>query len=129
MGWLPPKRGTPRRKAPERVQHVRIKPRAGAAPTPEEAAHMERVARMGCCVCGMPATVHHVTGYADRPGHILRSHQCVVPLCPKHHQIQHSVSESVEALNHRGFYRVHGIDLFKLGTDLWRQTCAPSSNT
>jgi hypothetical protein len=62
-------------------------------------------------VCGGQATVHHVTGYADRMGRAPRSHMRVVPLCPVHHQIQHGPRDSVEALGHRGFYKVHGIDL------------------
>lgn len=73
--------------------------------------HFERIAAMPCLVCGGQATVHHVTGYADRMGRIPRRDDRVVPLCPMHHQIQHGPRESVEALGHRGFYRVHGINL------------------
>lgn len=73
---------------------------------------MERVAQMPCLVCGeWPVQLHHVTGYADRMGRAPRSHMRVVPLCPVHHQIQHGPHESVEALGHQGFYRVHNIDL------------------
>lgn len=76
-----------------------------------ERRHIARVGAMPCLVCGGQATVHHVTGYADRMGRIPRRHDRVVPLCPRHHQIQHGPRESVEALGHRGFYRVHGINL------------------
>ena len=76
-----------------------------------ERRHIARVAALPCLVCGGQATVHHVTGYADRMGRIPRRHDRVVPLCPRHHQIQHGPRESVEALGHRGFYRVHGINL------------------
>ena len=73
--------------------------------------HMARIARLPCLVCGARATVHHVTAYADRPGRVSRRHDRVVPLCPRHHQIQHGPRDSVEALGHRGFYREYGIDL------------------
>lgn len=88
------------------IPHARMKPRAAKCP-----AHLARVAGLPCLVCGGVATVHHVSAYADRPGRITRSDRRVVPLCPKHHQIQHGPLYSVEALSHRGFFRVHGIDL------------------
>ena len=93
------------------VSHRRMKAKAGAPPTAKERAHMERVASLPCLVCGGGSTVHHVTGSAHIMGRLPRSHQLVVPLCPVHHQIQHGPKESVEALNHRGFYKLHGIDL------------------
>lgn len=83
---------------------------------------MARVAQMGCLVCGRPATVHHVTGYADRPGRFARSHKMIVPLCPAHHLIQHGPLHSVEALGHRGFYKVHKIDLLATASKLWMET-------
>lgn len=79
--------------------------------------HHDRVANMPCLVCEAfpPSTVHHVTGYADRPGRFSRDHWLVVPLCPKHHQKVHDpfnrMPVSVEALGHQGFYQEHGIDL------------------
>jgi hypothetical protein len=90
-------------------------------PSKAERAHMDRVAQMPCLVwlCKSPATVHHVTGYADRMGRVSRSHQRVVPLCPRHHQIQHGPRFSVEALGHRGFYRQYGIDLMAEAEKLW----------
>lgn len=66
---------------------------------------------MPCLACGDSATVHHVTGYADRMGRVGRSNWRVVPLCPRHHQIQHGPHDSVERLGHRGFYDRYGIDL------------------
>jgi len=77
--------------------------------------HFDRVARHGCLVCGAPATIHHVTGFADRPGRFTRRHDRVVPLCPMHHQAVFdpyaSAPISVERLGHRGFFQEHGIDL------------------
>lgn len=120
------KRPTPRRKAPERVQHTRIKPKAGAPPTAAEKAHIARVAKLPCLVSGKPATVHHVTGYADRPGRFIRSHRLVVPLAPEYHQKvrdpKASDPLSVEGLSHRGFFRKYGIDLLAEAERLWLET-------
>ena len=73
------------------------------------------VAEQGCLVCGHDATVHHVTGYADRPGRFSRDEWLVTPLCPVHHQTVHdpcfASPQSVEALGHQGFFQKHGIDL------------------
>lgn len=70
------------------------------------------VAEHGCLVCGGEAVVHHVRGYADRPGSISKDHWLVTPLCPAHHDVQHGPRISVHALSHQGFYRMHGIDLY-----------------
>lgn len=94
------------------VNHKRIKPRAGADPTAAERRHHDRVRALGCLVSGRPATIHHVTGYADRIGRLPRSHRIVVPLAPEYHQHDHGPL-SVERLSHRGFYREHGINLLK----------------
>lgn len=59
----------------------------GRAPTKEEAAHMDRVAALGCIVCQMfygvksPAEIHHILG-KTAPG----SHFYVLPLCKMHHR-------------------------------------------
>jgi len=89
------------------------------APTAQERRHFAKVAALPCLVCGGQSTVHHVTGYADRMGRAPKRHDRVVPLCPAHHQIQWGPRESVEALGHRGFYRVHGIDLMAEAERLW----------
>lgn len=118
-------RPTPRRND-GRVQQERLRAKAGDKATPLEREHMARVASLPCLVCGRAATVHHVTGYADRAGRPARSHKCVVPLCPMHHQKvfdpKASDPVSVEGLNHRGFYLKHGIDLFAVGERLWKET-------
>lgn len=94
------------------ITHKRMKPKAGAPPTAAEKRHMARVAQLPCLVSGeRPVTLHHVTGYADRPGRFARSHRLVVPLAARYHLYQHGPKESVEALGHRGFYRTHKIDL------------------
>jgi hypothetical protein len=74
---------------------------------------MNRVAGLPCLVSGKrPVTLHHVTAYANRMGRFSRSHRLIVPLAPEYHLIQHGPRTSVEALGHRGFYTMHGIDLF-----------------
>ena len=79
-------------------------------PTVTEKRHMARIADLPCLVCGGQSTVHHVTAKIEG-GRIQRRHDRVVPLCPRHHQIQHGPRESVEALSHRGFWLTYGIDL------------------
>jgi len=73
------------------------------------------VAEQGCLVCGAPACLHHVSGYADKPGRFSRDDWLVVPLCPPHHQkvFDPSASDpiSVEGLGHQGFFDRYGIDL------------------
>jgi hypothetical protein len=93
-------------------------------PTKAERAHMERVAAMPCLVSGeWPVTLHHCTGYADRMGRLSRSHRLVVPLAARFHLIQHGPRESVEALGHRGFYELHGVDLMAVAVRLWEESC------
>lgn len=89
---------------------------------------MERVAAMPCLVSGQRATVHHVTGYADRMGRFARSHRLVVPLAPEYHQTVHDPRAadpiSVEGLSHQGFFRKYGIDLRAEAERLWEESCA-----
>lgn len=79
--------------------------------------HHDFVASLGCLVCGAPAEVHHVTGYADKPGRFARSDWLVVPLCPPHHRIgcdpYSRIPQSVEALGHQGFFDEFGLDLLQ----------------
>lgn len=93
--------------------------------TAAEKRHHDRVAALGCLVCGGEATLHHVTGYADRKGRLPRSHMLVTPLCPLHHQAVYdsaSMPVSVERLGHRGFCREHGIDLLAEAERLWAES-------
>lgn len=83
-------------------------------PSAFEKRHQLRVRKKGCLVCGREASIHHVTGYADRMGRFGRDEMLVAPLCPQHHQAVYdsaSMPVSVERLGHRGFYQEHGIDL------------------
>lgn len=72
---------------------------------------------MGCLICDMPSTVHHVT--SDGFQRLTRTHELIVPLCPRHHMIQFGAHESVEALGHQGFANVYGIDLLRRAKEIW----------
>jgi hypothetical protein len=78
------------------------------------------VAEQGCLVCGSPAIVHHVRGYADKAGSITRDHWLVTPLCPAHHDVQHG-RWSVHSIGHQAFWKIHGIDLYDEATRLAEQ--------
>ncbi len=95
---------------------------AKKAPTALEKRHLDRVASLPCLVCGAPSTVHHVTARLDRRGRITRSHKLTVPLCPRHHQIQHGPHDSVEAIGHQKFYALHDVDLYAEAVTLWAQS-------
>ena len=110
---------------PDRAANVEL-PFGRCAPmkraTAADKQRFERIAAMPCLVCGAPATLHHVTGFADRMGRAPRRHDRVVPLCPMHHQAVHDpfakAPVSVERLGHRGFYQEHGIDLMAVAERL-----------
>lgn len=89
-------------------------------PTAIERRHLQRVADMGCLVCGRPSTVHHVT--SDGYQRLARVHKRTVPLCPTHHMIQFGPHESVEALGHAGFTATYGIDLLAVADRLWSES-------
>lgn len=118
---LKKKRDRPRRNE-GRVQHGRMKPKAGAPPTEEEARHIARVRSLPCLVpdCRSPATAHHVSS-TIHGGRIARSHRRVCPLCRAHHQHDYG-RESVERLSHRGFYERFGIDLLAEADRLWQES-------
>lgn len=94
-----------------------MKPYRRQAPTAAERRHLDRVASLGCLVCDSPATVHHVT--SDGYKRLTRTHERIVPLCPRHHMIQFGPHESVEALGHAGFTETYGIDLLERARQLW----------
>lgn len=86
-------------------------------PTVAERIHMDRIAQMGCLVCGGEAAVHHVV--SDGYQRITRNHKLVAPLCPFHHQYNH---DAVHVIGHRKFTEVHGIDLLKWATLEWERS-------
>ena len=58
----------------------------------EERAHMDRVAQMGCLICGSPALIHHV-----RENNEKRNHMKVLPLCDRHHRNYGVFGEALHA--------------------------------
>lgn len=89
------------------------------------------VADQGCLISGEEATLHHVTGYADRPGRFSRDDWLVVPLAPRFHQKvfdpKASNPISVEGLGHQGFYERYKIDLLAAAMDFaetWQRRAA-----
>jgi hypothetical protein len=86
--------------------------------------HHDRIAALGCLVCGGDAEVHHVTGYADKPGRFSRDDWLVTPLCPAHHRIDEKAAfpTSVQGLTHQGFYDEYGIDLLAEAMRLAEET-------
>jgi hypothetical protein len=94
----------------------------GNRKTAAEERHMNRVAAKGCCICGGEATLHHVT--SDGYKRIARTHERVIPLCPRHHLYQHGPRESIEALGHEGFYRTYGIHPLTLADLEWAESAA-----
>lgn len=94
-----------------------MKPARRKPTTAAERRHLDRVAAMGCLVCDRPSTVHHVT--SDGYQRLTRTHERVVPLCPRHHMIQFGPHESVEALGHAGFTATYGIDLLQRAREIW----------
>jgi hypothetical protein len=80
--------------------------------TADERRHHDRVAAMGCLVCGGPANIHHVT--SDGFQRLRRDHMRVVPLCAQCHQ--HGPG-AVHVIGHATFCALHG-DLIELADRL-----------
>lgn len=85
---------------------------------------MGRVAGLRCIICRKPgpSTVHHVRHKVTRSGTFARSHRRVVPLCERHHLIQHGPHESVERLHEAGIYERFRVDLWAEAERLWQQS-------
>jgi hypothetical protein len=97
----------------------------GKAASAIEKRHLDRLTDIPCLACGrLPIERHHVTGYADRMGRLTRRNDRVVPLCAMHHRVGAvgGFEQSVEALNHRGFFMEYGIDLMAEAERLWNET-------
>lgn len=87
------------------------------APTAAERRHMNRIAEMGCLVCGRPAALHHVvsTGYARTS----KTHRLVSPLCGDHHQ--HG-PDAIHVIGAANFNKLLGFDLLKWATEEWEKS-------
>lgn len=106
------------RRAP--IARSPMRPSRRPATTAVERRHLDRIAALGCLVCGGAATVHHVTSNGFQ--RIARTHRRAAPLCPRHHMIQWGPKDSVEALGHAGFAVTHGVDLLAEADRLWRES-------
>jgi len=115
---LKPKRDTPRRNE-GRVQHERMKAKAGAKATAEERRHLDRIAAMPCLVAGCTnaANIHHVV--SDGFKRISRTHRLATPLCKIHHQ---DGPMAVHRIGHAKFTEVFGIDLLTWAEEAWEET-------
>lgn len=79
-------------------------PAVERVPLSDEKRHMDRVAALGCLLCGQPAQLHHVRegqGMSQRASNFL-----VVPLCEPHH----TGSAGLHGLGGRGFERLYCVD-------------------
>ena len=89
--------------------HPRKARMAKKKPTKAEREHMDRVARLGCLICGATAEVHHVTtgvGMGQRA-----SHYDTIPLCPRHHKATvGGLGEAIHA-GKRTWEQRHGAEL------------------
>lgn len=75
---------------------------------------MDRIAGMGCLVCGRGASLHH----EHEPG-ARRDHQRTVPLCYEHHQGQtgrHGLG------SHNAFEIQYGVNLQVMAGLLWAES-------
>jgi hypothetical protein len=71
--------------------------------------HMQNVRELGCLVCNMPASAHHIR--AER----IKSDWLVIPLCPEHHQGDFSIH-----MSKREFENVYGSELHLLAETIRR---------
>ena len=57
--------------------------------TAKEKNHLDKVASLGCLICGSPAICHHIRNRGDGKGNIGFGNRATayetIPLCPSHH--------------------------------------------
>lgn len=83
--------------------------------TAAERRHMDRLAQMGCLICGGPAEIHHLT--SDGMKRITRSNARTAPLCMWHHRLG---EDAVERISQRAFNERFDIDLLAWADEQWR---------
>jgi len=92
------------------MRHETFPYRRSVAVTAAQKRYHDWVLKQPCVVTGrFGVTKHHVTAGRDG-GRFSRSHWLVVPLVRELHQHDHG-ADSVERLNHGGFFETHGVDL------------------
>jgi len=113
---LKAKRDKPRRNE-GRVVQERMK-RKATSKTAQEAAHIQRVASLGCVVTGAPAVLHHIMSAPNK--RCRRDHRWIVPLSPELHNMG---NQSVHMLgSEEAFKRAHGVDLVQIALQLWEES-------
>jgi translation initiation factor RLI1 len=70
--------------------------------TAEEKSHLDKVASLGCVICGKRATIHHIRIVGEP-----RNHKKVIPLCYNHHQ----GVEGIHTLGKKAWREKHGHEL------------------
>lgn len=93
------------------MRHETFPYRRAVKPTAAQQRYLDWVVKQPCIVTGRydGVTKHHVTAGRDG-GRFTRSHWLVVPLIRSLHQHDYG-KDSVERLNHGGFFETHGVDL------------------
>lgn len=92
------------------MRHETFPYKRAVDPTAAQLRYHKWVLEQPCVVTGRyGVTKHHVTASRDG-GRFTRSHWIMVPLIEELHQHDHG-KESVERLNHGGFFEKHGVDL------------------
>ena len=80
------------------------------APTKAQRAHWDKVASMGCMVCGAMPEIHHaMTGMGGR-----KNHDLVLPLCYLHHR----GAQGIHFMGRKAWQKIYGTEqelLDKLG--------------
>ena len=79
----------------------------------KEKKHLERVASLGCLVCGQESNVHHIR--AGQGTAMRASHYLTIPLCREHHQGDFSIHNSK-----REFENIYGSELDLLADTIQR---------
>lgn len=120
---LKAKRDRPRRNE-GRVQHRRMKPKA-VSKTTEEARFIERVASLGCLICGAPANVHHIMHAAGKERR--RDHRFIAPLCSVHHQGDKKQGGVHGLGSENAFSDFWGVDLVAWCIEAWKHRNAPEA--
>lgn len=92
------------------MRHEAFPYKRTVAVTAAQKRYHDWIAQQPCVVTGRyDVTKHHVSAGRDG-GRFTRSHWIVVPLVRELHQHDHG-KDSVERLNHGGFFEAHGVDL------------------
>jgi len=72
------------------------------SPTKQQKLRWDKIASLGCIICGSPACIHHAsTGGGGR-----KNHDIVLPLCRLHHQ----GALGIHTLGRKAWARIYGTE-------------------